>query len=715
MMSVNVLKAWGAEVAEGGTARRLMLSLVVLLLLCSALDLVFDAFVPDVISAWVQLLVALGGVAYLASDLLRQLEQHKARSDVSLLDRIGYELDLWLSTNSSAKPMALMLATLLLIVVGGPLLAVAEPQSIFTAWWSAWTWISDPGTHADVDPGLPRLIAFALTVGGMLVFALLVGIISDEISERVDDLKKGRSSVIETGHSLILGWSDKTLPVIQELCLANESMGGGTIVVLSTRDKEEMEELIDDSDVDMKGSKVVCRTGSPLSYTALMKVSCTSARSIICLASKELSPDASDAQQLRIVLQLKQALEQYDLASPHVVVEVLDVDNADVIREADELRCVLVQSHDIIGRLMVTTTRQPLMGAIMAELLSFDGPEFYMREWEELVGRRFGEIVFMFDAAVPVGIRCGGAILLNPPDSRVIQSGEEIIVVAEDDDTYAPKAERQVHIDHRSFVPSARETVHRSRILFLNWRRDMEHLVMQLDEQVGPGTVLYMMSEKPREEQMFALREGGLTRERLQNITTIQHKEGNTLSRKHLQGLKLEEFDNILILSNESESKQEADSRSLATLLMVKSIQRERTAGYHGVVARKQPAIVGEILDPQTQQLVRAMSGSDYVMSNDIISSYIAQVSENRFLSAVLSELLTSVGCELYVRSAGRYLQHAHEELSFWDLQARTRLTQEILIGFVPVGSKDTVINPPKKDAMRMWSAEDRVIVLARD
>jgi len=43
--------------------------------------------------------------------------------------------------------------------------------------------------------------------------------------------KKSRSNVIESGHTLILGRNDKLMGVIRQLCLANESDGGGVIVV----------------------------------------------------------------------------------------------------------------------------------------------------------------------------------------------------------------------------------------------------------------------------------------------------------------------------------------------------------------------------------------------------------------------------------------------------------------------------------------------------
>ena len=39
------------------------------------------------------------------------------------------------------------------------------------------------------------------------------GIVSEQIANMIEDLKKGRSEVLETGHTLILGWSDKVCAI----------------------------------------------------------------------------------------------------------------------------------------------------------------------------------------------------------------------------------------------------------------------------------------------------------------------------------------------------------------------------------------------------------------------------------------------------------------------------------------------------------------------
>ena len=137
------------------------------------------------------------------------------------------------------------------------------------------------GTHADTDGTFGRIIAFGTTIGGMLVFALMIGVISDSIGEKVDDLKKGKSKVIEARHTLVLGWSEKGLAILRQLALANQSEGGKPIVVLCEQSKEDMEEMLraaessKDDGLKLYGSRVIFRSGNPLAEHDLVS-SCNS-------------------------------------------------------------------------------------------------------------------------------------------------------------------------------------------------------------------------------------------------------------------------------------------------------------------------------------------------------------------------------------------------------------------------------------------------------
>lgn len=75
----------------------------------------------------------------------------------------------------------------------------------------------------------------------------------------MEDLRKGKADVLEAGHSLILGWSDKILPIVDQLCNANASEGGRPIVILAEMEKQAMEEGLAKHAPNFRGSTVVCR------------------------------------------------------------------------------------------------------------------------------------------------------------------------------------------------------------------------------------------------------------------------------------------------------------------------------------------------------------------------------------------------------------------------------------------------------------------------
>lgn len=179
-------------------------------------------------------------------------------SHTSISKRIYYQLDYWFSTYSASKPIALLIITLLIIFLGGLFYHSVSTQSlaIGEAIWLSWTFVADPGTHADQEGVAERFIAIMLTFAGMLIFALMLGLVADGkisfeekkkksknknkknknknsffpcvlkiknifqtlgISEKVDSLKKGKSAVVEDSHTLILGWNDKVLSLIYQV------------------------------------------------------------------------------------------------------------------------------------------------------------------------------------------------------------------------------------------------------------------------------------------------------------------------------------------------------------------------------------------------------------------------------------------------------------------------------------------------------------------
>ncbi len=88
--------------------------------------------------------------------------------------------------------------------------------------------------------------------------------------------------------------------------MANESEGGGVIVVLAEIEKAEVEAQLESQieEHEYRKTKVVVRSGSPLIISDLKKVSAQTARSITIMATS-LDADKSDAAVLRVILSLR--------------------------------------------------------------------------------------------------------------------------------------------------------------------------------------------------------------------------------------------------------------------------------------------------------------------------------------------------------------------------------------------------------------------------
>lgn len=139
------------------------------------------------------------------------------KEEVPLKKRIAYKVDVCFSVYPYAKLLALLFATLFLIGFGGLALYAVSDGSFSDALWLSWTFVADSGNHADRVGTGPRIVSVSISSGGMLIFAMMLGLVSDAISEKVDSLRKGKSEVIESNHILVLGWSDKLVILLHML------------------------------------------------------------------------------------------------------------------------------------------------------------------------------------------------------------------------------------------------------------------------------------------------------------------------------------------------------------------------------------------------------------------------------------------------------------------------------------------------------------------
>lgn len=634
----------------------------------------------------------------------------------SLGEVFSYKLDNLMSLNPAFKLFGLFGLTSFLVMIGGVVYWIAtmgeEGSDLIHGFWAAWTFIADAGTQGGESTFITRAIAMFITIGGMMIFALLLGLVSETLGGLMDNLKEGHSRVIESNHTLVLGWNEKIFSVIEQVVEANRSERRGVIVILSEKPKAEMEAEIQDKLEDFGSTVVVCRSGTTTQNVDLLKVNAPEARAIIVLGD-DADPEESDVRAVKTVLALSRGMD----IRGHLVVEMIDPSNAHMVEMVGAGKVEVVAARDVIGRLMVQTARQNGLAHTYGGLLGFEGSEFYLKGFKPLTGRRFGDVWPLFPDCVICGVKPAAGVpageppvTINPPDDYVMQDGDELFALVEDDSLFRLKAAPAGWSGAKpapAFTPPPPKP---ENLLWLGWRKDLGNMIRELDNYVAPESMLTLVSVLGRDEANERLKQEGVSE--LKNLK-LRYRQGNLASRKDLEALRVQDFDSIMILAADDigMTPDEVDARTLMSLLLIRDIQKKSNV--------KGKPVLSEIRDPRTKALAEIAEASDYVVSNEIVSMLMATVSENRQMNAVWSDLFDADGNEIYLKHARLYAG-PNERVTFYDLMARARMRGEICIGYRKVSDAGeeghgVVLNPAKKTESMTLSEHDRVIVLAQN
>ncbi len=628
---------------------------------------------------------------------------------VSLGARLRYGFD----KTMAAGPIALIgwlgVASLLVIVVAALFLAVSniapeggDPLTFLEAFWASLMRTLDAGTMgADAGWGF-RLVMLLVTLAGIFIVSALIGVLSAGVDAKLDELRKGRSTVLEKDHTIILNWSPSIFDIISELTIANASRSRPRIVIMANRDKVEMEDEIKQKAGRTGKTKIVCRSGDPTDLHDLSIVNPQAARSIIVLSPEGEDPDS---QVIKTVLALvndpNRRKEPYRIAA-----EIRNVANAEVARLVGGSEVQLVLADDLISRIIVHSSRQSGLSAVYSELLDFDGCEIYTAEQPELVGKSFGDAIMAYDSSTLIGV-CDrhGKVYLNPPMRVVLPKGVKTIIVAEDDTAIKLSGATPV-VDTAAIRPPRPREKRAERILMLGWNRRGPMIARELARYVAPGSQLVIAGyTAAMEAQIGAL---GVDGERL----SVEWHAIDITSRSALERLDPTGFNHVLVLGySDDMDPQPADTRTLIALLHLRKLAE--AAGRH-------VSVVSEMTDIRNRELAEVTKADDFVVSNRLVSMMLAQASENESISAIFDGLLDEKGSEFYLRPVEDYVDIARP-LNFHTIAESARRRNEIAIGYrrkrgEEAGARNmggVVVNPERSRQLQ-YEPADRVIVLAR-
>jgi ion channel POLLUX/CASTOR len=629
----------------------------------------------------------------------------------TLHQRLRYAFDNTMARGTPALVGWLALATAALIAVFTAIVLVGDlapggdgtHHGVVGQAFDSLTHALDPGTLAEDGGNWPFLAVMLLvTLGGLFVVSALIGVIATGLDTRIEEMRKGRSVVLEEGHTLILGWSDTIFTVLTELEIANESQKRPSAVVLAERDKVEMDDLIREK-VRPKRTRVVTRSGSPIDLGHLALVRPQKARSIVVLSPED--DEEPDAQVIKTILALTKGRGHRDRLY-HVVAEIQEPRNLRAAELVGGEEVVLIDKRETIAKLVVHSARQSGASVAVTELLDFKGDEIYFREDPALVGKPFADVLLAYEDCSPIGvIDAAGKVHLNPASERPIGVGERLVAIAADDAHLGAASPSQGQVDAGAVVTAPRAPRSPKSILLLGWNQGAAAVIREFDQFLLGGSDLLLVSDEAAAGPCLEREKANVAN------ATLAFREGSPIDRETLEGIELERFDHVIVLSDQDLDAQRADARTLVTLLHLRDIADRCGAEF---------SVVSEMIDERNRQLAEVTRVDDVIVSDKIISLMLTQISENIELSQVFGELFSAGGSEIYLRPAGDYVL-AGSETAYATVVEAARRRGECAIGYRLAAAADDPsqgfgirINPAKSERLELGGG-DRVVVLAEE
>ena len=616
----------------------------------------------------------------------------------SLKQKLSYWFDNLMSKGALSLILVLAGITVAVVLVAGLVVSISDPEAngnVFQAAWTSLMHAIDAGTIAGDDTSNILFIVMMsiVTICGLFITSMLIGVISTGLESKMESLQKGHSLVLEKNHVIILGFNENAINIIRELIIANENQKKGVVVVLDNQDKTEMEDLISQRIPDTKNTRIICRSGSIDNIADIEICSPQSCRSIIVNAQ-------NDFMSIKAVLASATILEDSDNKSAYITALIHSEENAEAARIAGNGKAEVFYYQSSIARIMAHTSRQPGMSTVFTNLLSYNGDEIYVEYFPSLTGKSFGELNLLFPKSTVIGIIRNEKPILNPPSTTKILDSDKIILIAEDDGISIPSS-TPATINESAFADGkADEPVAQKTIIF-GCNELTKQIITELDCYVPAGSEIIVATTEEDYNEEFVPSQDEL------NKLKLTKQICNIFDRDELEKIVSVNPNNILILTNEEDDDETADSKTLLLLLQLRDITRKNNLHF---------TITSEMRSVENQELAEVTKVTDFVISSNITALMMTQISQTREQFEILDDLLSDTGSELYMKIAHRYVQ-CDKPVDFYTVCASANRYGEIAIGYKKIlfdGEFEIVINPPK-DKQIIFTKDDCLILVAEE
>ena len=281
-----------------------------------------------------------------------------------------------------------------------------EEGSLFNLWWTRLLQLLDiKNSGASEGKQIVNLLYWVFSVA---FSGTIIAFLAAKISNFINDLKKGLSSVIDTNHYVIIGWNSSIFKVFQEIKIANENQSKPTILCFNGMDNIKMNTKINLDCPNQKGLRIITRSGDIYSPQDLARTNMSKSKSVIILDDTILSNFNIET----TILASKINFENHTIP---LIVQMKNDYNIPLLTEIMANQVYPIHKNKIISNVTSQSIRNKHISAVVMDFLDYDGDEIYFLAVNKLIGKSFKQAMLLLSEVTLIGIKVkNGKVILNP-------------------------------------------------------------------------------------------------------------------------------------------------------------------------------------------------------------------------------------------------------------------------------------------------------------
>jgi Trk K+ transport system NAD-binding subunit len=581
-----------------------------------------------------------------------------------------------------------IISALLMLGVKG-VFGMNDDKPFLDQWWDSLTNIINIGSGDNFNERLVNFLYWAL---GVAFSGTIIAFLAAKVSNFITNLNKGKSTIIDTNHYVIIGWNANIFNIFAEIQTANLNQSKPTILCFNGLDNLEMRAMIDLEISKFKKIRVLTRSGDVYNIADLARTNAKNAKSVIIL-------DDTVKKNFNIETTLLAVKKNIPNNNIPIVVQFSNEDNIATLSDLMSNQLYPISKNKLISNVTSQAVRNKHISTVVLDFLDYDGDEVYFFKAGVFVGLTFKQVMLNLQSEMLIGVLTNNnKVVLNPDKNYIIQNEDLLIIIAEDDENILKLHDKPYLSELLNVIaikPRTESFEEPKSILVLGWSK--------LGQQIFDKTIQFLGAGS---KVSFLYRKDFVTT--IPNTENYSHEvsliETNTNDQELLSNcLIANDFDIVLILGyDDYYSADVSDTYSMMKNLAVKKILETKKTSFS-------TRIILQLNDGSKKDLISTNQESEFIVSDLLSALLITQLADNPKLWYVFEELFSNEGLKININHSDAYDPIKKEEISVEDLLILALKKDETLIGYVE--NNQCYLNPNKSKIINDITKTELIVI----